>query len=71
MRCEYDEETLKLVALAIGTCVRNAGGDESNIPDHHLRYLALKLVGKDSLGLDGGNEKLFGRIKEIVKEMEG
>lgn len=65
MRCRYDEETLKLIALAIGTSM-----DRKEMPSHHLRYLALKLVGKDGLQLDLENEDIFQRLKAEVEDCE-
>ena len=62
MECKYDEETLKLIALAIGTSM-----GKEKIPTHYLTYLALKLVGKDGLSLDSANEDIFQRLKKVVE----
>ena len=64
-KCKFDEETLRLIALAIGTAQ-----EKPAIEDHYLNYLALKLVGKDGLGLDSKNTDIFERLKKIVKELE-
>ena len=65
MKCKYDEETLKLIALAIGT----SKGKET-IENHYLNYLAQKLTGIDGLSLDSENTDIFKRLKGIVKELE-
>jgi len=77
MRCKYDDETIKLIALAIGTAYRHGHSDAlmlknnnpSKLPDHYLNYLVLKLVGKDGLGLDSENKNLYERLKKIIKEV--
>lgn len=65
MKCEYNEETLKLIALAVGTSNR-----DKPVYNHYLKYLAQKLVGIDGLSLDKGNTEIFERLKQIVKEIE-
>ncbi len=68
MKCEFDDETLRLIALAIGT--RNRYEKDAEIPNHYLSYIANKLVGNDGLSLDLENQEIYERLKKIVKEIE-
>ena len=67
MRCKFDDETLKLIALAIGTAKRKGDVD---IEDHYLNYLVLKLIGEDGLSLDAENQEIYERLKAIVEKYE-
>jgi len=69
MKCKFDNETLKLIALAVGT--RNRYKENDKIEGHYLEYLVNKLLGNDGLSLDAENFNIYLEIKEIIKKIEG
>jgi hypothetical protein len=58
------DKLIRVLALAIGT------SRESPVPDHYLRYLAMKLVGLDSLNLDLENQNIYMRLVQIIEDLE-
>jgi len=59
------DECLKLITLSMGTTVGRFKSP-ADIPDHHLAYIMNKFTGRDSLGLDMPNQRLFDRLKSMA-----
>lgn len=64
-KCDYNEETLNLIALALVT--RNRYQADARIEGHYLVYLMRKLKGFDSLGLDSEVKGVFEALKQFEK----